>query len=500
MTSNVNLLVNDVVGVFEECYDKHAEFIVSCMLANLGVYNIVENNIAETPNFTLYEQMFCDIYTSHIWYELPILSTLLRRSTLHTIITSAKPYIYIMDDKKLSKAMLIFKKDIIVFMKRYAQLLAYSDVEGTEFFTLVNASHAYPQDKYDSNSNEASKQIRRLYFTHKNKVPRVMMLILDDMQDTLNVRHLTQCSLCCLTDFTVFPQPPKYTKDRFNKNVLKFAHSTVKEMFNPLTKIYQQLIPFYALSCFEPLVSVFGEKDSDNVSIGEQLNTDVIDGVRVLKSFWYTPSVSQIKKHLQNMPIIERSFDIIDNHEIFEKYSFEPFGSLALHIFKLINDFYQKNVKLMVMSDILCSGIYDAVSQEHQVDVEFVAKLTATCEHDLEMLYDELNCHSMLDSITRYMTDHIEVALKRVKRYERYLRFIEDREQPHDYIDLIFGDVYDKDGSPHMCAICLDDAQEKKDGWFMLPCKHKFHIDCVDILLYSCGEVAKCPLCRVCIN
>jgi hypothetical protein len=500
MASNINSLVNDVVGMIEECYDKHADFIVSCMLANIGVYNIVKNNTADAHDFTLYEETFCDIYTSYIWRDISILSPMLRRSMVHTIITSAKPYIYIMDDKKLSKAMLNFKTDITVLMKRHAKLLAYSDVEGTEFFTLVNASYAYPQGEYESNSKQASNQIRRVYLKHKNKVPNVMMLVLDDMQDVINIRHITQGSLCRPTDFTNFPQFPKYEKDKFNENILKFAHTTVREMVSPLIKIYRHLIPFYALSSLQPLISIQGEKDIDDVSIGEKLNMDALDGVRLLKSFLHTPSVSLIKKHFQHMPIFEQSFDIIEDYVLFDKCSFEPFGSLALHVFKLINDFYQKNVRLMVMSDLLCSGIYNAVSQEHQVDVELVAKLIVACEYDFDMLYDELSYHSILDDITRHMIDNIDIALKRVKRYERYLRFIEDREQAHDYIDLIFGDVHDQDGSPHMCAICLDDAQEKKDGWFMLPCKHKFHIECVDNLLYSCGEVAKCPLCRVDIN
>lgn len=500
MASNTNLLVNDVVSVIEDCYGTHADVMVSCMLANLGVYNIVKNNPADMHDLNVYEETFCDIYTSHIWNNLSLLSPMLRRTMVHTTLTSAKPYIYIMDDRKLSKALLNFKQDITAFMKRHAKLIAYSDVEGTEFFTLVNASYAYSQGEYENNCNQAANEIRRIYFNHKNKIPKVMMFVLDDLQDVINIRHITQGCLCRPTDFTNFPQLPKYDKDSFNDDILMFAHCTVREMLNPLIKIYRQLIPFYALSHLQPLIYIHGEKDRDAISIGEKLNKNAVDGIRVLKGFLQSPAVSPIRKHLQNMPIFDETFDIIDSHALFDNYSFEPFGSLALHIFKLMNDFYQKNVRLMVMSDLLCSGIYDAVSREHQLDVELVAKLTATCEYDLEMLYDEVTCHSNLDGITGGLIDHIKIALKRVKRYERYMRFIEDSEQPDNYIDLIFGDVRDEDGLPQMCAICLDDAQEKKDGWLMLPCNHKFHMECVDNLLCSCREIAKCPLCRVEIN
>ena len=42
------------------------------------------------------------------------------------------------------------------------------------------------------------------------------------------------------------------------------------------------------------------------------------------------------------------------------------------------------------------------------------------------------------------------------------------------------------------CSICLVDYK-KKDITMMLPCKHKFHTNCINIWLH---KKSNCPLCR----
>lgn len=492
MASKTSLLVNEVVEIFECSYGKHSEFLVSCMFANLGIYSIADN-VSKEPE---YEQSLCEIWTSHVWKELRVVSPMLRRSVLYTLITIATPYIFVMDDKKLSKGLLNFKKDIVAFMKRNATLLAYCDIEGTEFFTVVNGLYAYNPDLYHEHCQKAAAEIKRIYLNHKHKVPKATMFVLDDIQDLLFIRQNTKGDLSRPTDFSTFPQFPKFHKEKFQEDILKYSHGTTRTLVKPLTRIYRQIIPFHVLSYMQPLLTLHGEKSRDTESVGDKMNTDVMHAIKVLKNFLNTHSVSPLKKEIQNMSVMVNSFDIVDFDILFDSYSFEPIGCFALHAFNTLNEFLQQNLGLIVLADLLYIGVYDAVSKEHQVDVETLSNMIMSCEKDLTLLYDELYPHSSLFTVFQPLFEQIDISLKRVKRYESYTRFINDTEEIPTYINMIFGDLQDKDGSPATCAICLEDASESKDTWFPLACKHHFHVNCINTLMLTC-ECAKCPLCRL---
>lgn len=494
MASKMSLLVNDITSVFESGYKMHANFIVSCMFANLGLYSIAENSSLQIDS--VYEQSSIDIYTSHVWYNLPVISSALKYSMLHTTVCKATPYTYIMDDKKLSKGLLNFKEDVAALMKKHATFLAYCDAERSELFGLVNGIYAYDKNMFDKCLTQTTKDIKTIYFRYKGKVPKVVMYILDDIQELVDIRSFTHGNLSHPTDFSWFPTLPKFKKERFHESILKFTHGNLHQLMKPLKHIYRHCVPFYVLSHMQELFTIHGEKHKDMDSIADKLNINAIESIRIFKRFMTTHGVAAIRKDIQYMPIFANAFDVIDNDTLFDDFSFEPIGSFVLNTFTYINNFLQQNIQIIVLSDLLHCGLFSAVSKQHQLDVEQISNAITSCEYSFERMYDEVNQYSCLNSVTDTIIHHITCALKRVKRYEQYLRFITDTEELPAYIDMIFGNVYDDDGSPTTCAICLDDSTERKDTWFQLPCNHKFHFDCVEHLVCSC-DVAKCPLCRV---
>lgn len=498
MASNTSFLVNDIVSVFESSYTMHADLFVSCMFANLGLYTVADNSTKDTPAYSGYERSLCEIHTSHIWEHLPILSPMLKRSVLHTFTTMAAPYLYVMDDQKQSKGMLMFKRDVVAFITKYSKLLAYCDVEGTELFNVVNARFAYDNEQYLEESKQATAHLRQIFHTYRHRIPRVAMFVLDDIEEVINIRSNTGGSLICPTDFSIFPQFPKFQKEEFHENVLKFAHGTVKNLMRPLTYIYRQLVPFYVLSGMRSILVMHGEKTDEMESLADKMNMDALDAIQVLKGFLNTHAVTPLKKEFHNTWLFAGAFDIVNDNFLFEEYSLQPIGSIPMHVFKLLHDMHQQNIRLLIVADLIYCGVYDSVSLENQVNVELLGQMITTCESSLDIVYDKLREYSCLQNIIHDMTDNIEISLKRVKRYERYQKHVLDMEELPCYIDMIFGDVRDDDGEPTTCAICLDDACEKKECWYQLPCQHKFHMDCVSNLLSCTNEdVVKCPLCRV---
>jgi hypothetical protein len=496
-----NLLVGEVRNVFERSYVKHADFLVSCMFANLGVYGMVKS-MSKDDNVvdSYYEHCFYEINTSYIWDNLFDLSAVLRQSVLYTVTTTATPHIFTIDDRKLSKGLIKFKKDVSAFMGKYATFLANCELEGAEFYTVVNAAFSpFDASQYETLNKQASIEIKKIFHTHKNTIPKVVMYVLDDIQHLVDVRHIKGEYVCSPTDFAMFPQFPRFTKQTFHEEILKFTVSNITNIIAPLVTIYRQLIPFHVLSQMQWLLTINGEKDESTSSVADKLNQEAIDGVRVFTRFLGSHALSPLKQELQNIPMLISVSELVENDIFFGHYSFDQIGWLVLHVFKVVHDFHQRHVKLLVLSDILFCGLYDAVSKEYQSDVDFVSKLVISCEQELPILYEELGRYKVMNNIMHTVGDYLHAALKRVKRYERYLRNVSDTEELPKYIDMIFGDVCDNDGSPCTCAICLDDAKDKKDTWFELPCKHLFHVDCVSDLV-ALELQPRCPLCRECFE
>lgn len=491
-----NALVNEVIGVFENSYANHGDFVVSCMFAHLGVYNIVQNTPRSIQDYAIHEETLHNIFSSYVWHHIHGISHLLKRSALHHVINSATSYIYVMDDSKLSKSLIYFKKDISAFMKRHAQFLAYCDVETTDFYTVVNGLYSLSNEEYDTNNEMACRELKQIFLRYKHNIPKVALLILDDIQEVIDVRKYTHGCLSFPTDFSHFPQLPKYQKQAFQNELLKFTHCDIQHIMKPLTRIYRQFVPFFVLSKMTWIFTNHGEKTTDMASIAEHMNKEAIDGIRVFKSFITSYAVSPMKKELQNMMLLRSVFDIIDDDFLFDNYSFEPIGWYALHTFRAINDFYQNNIKIIIVSDLIHTGFYNAVSGKFQLNADTLEKAIARFEHELVGLSKELNEYKSLQDVRETVLVNLEIVLKRVQRYLKYLRYVSDTDELPQYIDMIFGNVYDNDGSPYTCAICLDDAVEKHDCWFQLPCCHKFHLECVNTLIHSSVD-AKCPLCRV---
>ena len=84
--------------------------------------------------------------------------------------------------------------------------------------------------------------------------------------------------------------------------------------------------------------------------------------------------------------------------------------------------------------------------------------------------------------------------LKRARRNSPADRSVLDGPMPLEKDELVEAALFARGGeSGARCNICFDDY-ESGDGLRVLPCGHRFHIECVDHWLRS--KSLKCPLCN----
>ena len=166
---------------------------------------------------------------------------------------------------------------------------------------------------------------------------------------------------------------------------------------------------------------------------------------------------------------------------------------MDIDIIKHVQDVYTRNTRMFVISELISCGILDLLSKEHQIPPASIETLMVQCENNINYVRSYFIHHTDICFIVDHAFRPLQDALKRMQRYWRYCCSLFDTCEETNYLDLIFGQVYDSDGTPTTCSICLDTAHEKEDGWFPLPCKHVFHMDCINTL---CEFSDKCPLCR----
>jgi sulfur relay (sulfurtransferase) DsrF/TusC family protein len=491
----VSPIVRDVLETFSHAYTNDTEYIVSCMLANSGVYNLVYK-ISPIEIYNRNKYSFAKIHNSYIWNDLGIISDVLRKSFLYNSTINAYSMICIMDDTALSVQLKTFKASLVEVVKKHAVFLSYCDMEGSELFTFCNANQAIPKDIYTVHCKEVKKDFQSIFKRFSKFLPKCVMDILDVILFWVDVRHHTDGYMVEPCDmYKAFPCPPRYNENIFHTAMADLVYCKVDTLSSTIYKLYKHAIPFYVLNQLEQLFTLHGEKLDEHPPLKVFYNKEAMDGLITLKAFVHedTNNLMPMMKNIFVTPFWKQAFDTLEDTHLLELYTPAFMGTAILNAFKDIQETYLKNHKIMVLGDILSCGIFSALSKSHQLDPCLIEPLITKCTHSVKAAKSQVLQNVEILNIVEHALKPLMDALKRVRRYWLYCCKLFDIEDAPNYLDLIFGDVFDMDGTPSTCAICLDTSQERKDTWFALTCKHVFHIECINNM---CAFSANCPCCR----
>jgi hypothetical protein len=295
--------------------------------------------------------------------------------------------------------------------------------------------------------------------------------------------------------YKMYPCCPRYNENTFHVALADLVYCKIDSLPSTVSQLFKHAIPFYVLNELQWLITMHGEKYEQEPSLNVFYNKDAINGLITLKAFVYDEehNLMPMINDIFMTPFWKQALFTLEDTNLLELYSPTYMGEVAIDVFKQVQELYLKNHKLMVFADLLSCGIYNALSKDHQLHPFVLAPLITQCKENMDFVKTHFIRHSELLCIVDNVLKPLADSLKRVERYWRYLCKLFDVGDVPNYLDLIFGDVFDKDGSPTTCAICIDTTQDIRDTWFAFPCKHVFHIECLNEM---CSFSDKCPYCR----
>lgn len=488
-------IVQDVLGCFHSAYTNDADFIVSCMFANCGVYNLVYC-MSELETYDRNKASFAKIHNSYTWKDLDVVSDVLRCSFLYNTTNDAYSMICIMDDRSLSEQLKSFKVCLVELLRQNATFLSYCDMEGCGLFKFCNAGNAINTEIYIQHSKEVQKAFRTVFKKYSKVIPRCVMDLLDTVICWANVHKHTEGYMLQKCDpYRLFPCCPRYNEDVFHVALADLVYCKIDTLPATVSQLYKHAVPFYVLNELQWLITMHGEKSEEDPSVNVFYNNDAINGLTTLRAFVYDEgdNLMPMINDIFMTPFWKQAFFTLEDTNLLELYSPIHMGEVAMDVLKHVQETYLKNHKLMVFADLLGCGIYNALSKAHQVQPTVLDPLITQCKENMDFVKTHFIRHNEFLFIVDNAMKPLADALKRVERYCRYSCRLFDADDAPNYLDLIFGDVFDKDGTPTTCAICLDTSMEKRDTWFALPCNHVFHIQCLNDM---CAFSDTCPCCR----
>lgn len=491
----VSPIVRDVLETFHNAYESDAEYIVSSMFANAGVYSLVYR-MAELNTYNSYKHAFSKILNSYVWSELGVVSDVLQKSFLYTSINNAGGMICIMEDKALSAQLKAFKTCLVVLFQKHAAFLSYCDMEEAGLFIFCNGDQSMPIEQYELQRKQIEKEFDGLFKRYSRIVPRCVMDLLDTMMYWISVRKRKDKQMIEPCDiFKMFPCCPRYEEYSFHAALADLVYCKIDTLPTTIAKLYKHAIPFYVLNELQWLITMHGERREDQPLLKGFYSNEAMDGLITLKTFVDSESNSLVPiiKDLFTTPFWKEVFYTVENKHLLEEYTPAFMGGITVDILKQVQYTYAKNNRLLVLSDMLGCGVFDALSKKYQLRPIIIEPLVIHCEETLHSLQNHFTQYNELLNIIYHAMQPLKDALKRVRRYWMYCIKLFDMEETQNYLDLIFGDVFDGDGTPTTCAICLDTSQDKRETWFPLPCKHVFHTQCLEDM---CAFSDRCPCCR----
>lgn len=492
----------DTQNVFTFGYNEGAEILASVMLSDIGTYDLLLTSI-DVDKVHHYNHILNTLHQNYIWTDLFDASASLRRSFLYHTTSNVHKKLHTMSDVGLSDNVLQFKCELVRIFKTYAMFLAYCDMESSQVFMWTNSVQALPIEVFTTYFDEVVNDITSVYTRFSRKIPlfpKIYLCLLDRILSIVEVREVHGNNFIVSPTFREIPKPSVLNPSdvRIILNTYK-DRCNINELRSVLYLIYIQMIPVYIISTTKWMFTMNGIKqDSMNplTDVVSQINLDFI----IKFKSTVESSGTLLKQRLAEMPVIKQSLTIIEDKQFFENYTDIALGEVPMTIIGNLIRLYLRNVEIIVLSDMLFSGFYHSLNDEHQLSYKETTRILLKAETDLIRMKSTISTSKLLTQVMKRYSKLLHIAIKKVKRYHSHVCTMQksDEDLNDEYenvsINLIFGDVSDNDGQPTICAICLDNSHEKKESWFALACQHKFHCSCLDDMVSSNNKY--CPLCR----
>lgn len=496
MISGVSKFVYDCFDTFSHGYSDAAEVIVSSMLSKLGLYDI-QKVPASSATMRQYSQIVYQLQESYIWSDLYEVSDVLRCSFLYKTTYDALLNVVWMNDTPFQSKVLELKKELVDFIREHSIFLAYCDMEQSSVFLYSNGSQAISKETFMELHHHAMQQLSALEKKYKHQLPRMIISIINVFVTIIDVREIWNESLITKPSLDALPRLPKVFHTFCQSAMVLIPLSTLFTLHTQLELIYTQLTPFHVLSTLKWFITMQGSRNHEvepiMTYVGQERYEIATTFINIMSGF----KEPCLRGELIKLPFLTHVAKIITDDDFFNEYSLAYLGEISICILGNAIKLYLRSVQALVLSDLLFAGFYDVLAEEHHPDTQHIANLIQRLKTDLEQFKVVVTSITMA-RICTHVTKTLQTCLKKLERYHKRLLSVrsvsDDNDIDTQYLTMIFGDVDDHDGKPLVCAVCLDNSQEKKDAWWRLPCKHQFHMECISRMVTT--KHTTCPLCR----
>lgn len=502
-TCNVSKLFYDAFNEFSNGYEDTAELIVSTLFAKYGIYDI-KKTIANEEYIMKYADMRFHLQSSYIWSDLHEVSDMLRCSCLYTNIHKSLSYLHFINDEILNETTKQFKKDFTLYIQQYSKFIAYCDLEQCGLFLYTNPEQALQQSKFIIFYNNATKAINGIYNKYKGRIPKVLLSSIQHIKTIIDVRELHGEALIVQPSKHLLQKClPSFDKTHFVDIIFHFQSCNLENLHMYLDKIYSNFCLIHVISSIDWVVLMQGRTSCHNCdkSIQELISVERLEYLKLVADTIISHDTPLMKQELVQLGFLKKSLKLLNNNNILQHYSINSIGYHNQFVIGNATRLYLNNIKLITYGDLLFIGFYDIIEQQYLPSHEYILEIISNAEKDLKIFQDIMKEDFIMYSLSIRTTYSFKQSLKKMKRFHKWLKIIQcddltEQQEIQQGIDLIFGDVFDNDGQPTICPICLDCSQERKDTWWKLqPCMHMIHIDCCNQLYET--EHSTCPLCRI---
>lgn len=499
----VTKFVADVFTGFSDGYSTCADLLVSTLFAKYGLYNI---NKTKAHDWTIHHLTMArtNLQRSYIWSDLREISDFLRCSFLYRTAYESMGHTLWMNDNNFNDMTKNYKQSIIGFVQKHYEFLSYCDMEHVGVFLYSNSRQALNKELFLQCYKQADKDLYSIHKKYQSKMPKVLLSILEYFKTVIDVREINgEDMVMRLTDDNI-PNFPKLQPHTFLV-VSSLDQANIGQMHQTLELLYAQCAHLHVISSLKWLITLQGTNPRPNEFISIR---DYISGAREqcisgLHSTLFNPTTPMMLQDLAKLPFISKVFKLIKDDQLLDHHTLSAIGYTVQMLIGNVTRLYLKNIKMMVLADILFLGYYDVLNKDNMPNYKDIEHMIQKAEDDIKnfnVVTDNFTTHRTIKSVAQPATRAFYTSLKKVKRFAKWLKSYQyddtiEQETSSHTLALIFGDLTDKDGQATTCPICFETSSESKETWWQLAsCGHSLHLDCYNVLCQA--KHRNCPLCR----
>jgi hypothetical protein len=497
---NISKVFFDSFYEFSNGYSDAADLIVSTIFAQCGLYDIVKQ-ITLDEDVIKYADVRFNLQSAYIWSDIKEVSDMLRCSYLYKTTHNSLSHLRSINDSALNKITKQFKKKLIEYIQNHSMFLAYCDIEKSGLFLYTNPEQALHKERFLDLYKKALNDINIIYKRYRGKIPKVILGSISKLRDIIDVRELYEETLIIPPNKKMLLKClPSFDKDIFNEIMFNFEKCNLVKLHEYLEILYSNVSLLHVIASLDWLVLTQGSTNCRNcyTSLQEFISIERLEYLKFIENTICSENSGVMKQELTKLNFLKKSFRILKNNKLLNYYSLDSLGYNSLFVIGNATRLYNNNIKLITFADLLFIGFYDVVESCYLPSHEYINNIIVVAEKDLRDFQRNTSTDFILNNIARGATHTFCQSLKKVKRFHRWLKNAQcdNLNEQQEGLNLIFGDVYDNDGQPAICPICLDSSIERKDTWWKIqPCSHVIHLDCYSELCKK--EHCICPMCRV---